>query len=618
MGEIVMIKVMSFNYFGLPGLHWLISFAVPLILALAWIYYANLNRLLRKKFVPIILDLQREIEQYQRFDIDLLPEIGELFHKCGNPALAQAFARLMRDHERLYQRRWLPDPAQELTIDRLFSGTRRSCINDLPAFSLLCSGLIASLVSHLLLVQLPIDLPDLSAILPWPPLAIGVIASIMLAVQARQTARLISSELNQLCQVISRHVPVFSDQAGLALLIDSFYGYEHRVEHSLVRLTDLTDNLVSHELAEGIRGNIEQMMNESVGPALRQSAALLGDLATELTSRQERGMTELASQFAKALAAEVAAQMGPVHREISQISSLMVDVKQYIEYAMRALETVRQDTKGLLADTNTSLQKMTMASQQMAEHFARSDKQLEQLGTTAEKMASLYSGQELSLNTTLTTLAGQMDALRTALGQTVRETARLHDQAIGETTRLHDQAVSDMARLHDQALSESTRFHDQTVSESTRLHDQVVSESSILHDQAVSETAHLLDQIRQVAAGQQEASANYLAVLQEQVLQLGNGLQTRLAELLTAIRGETREISGQTTQLYSQTHELNQMLEQALDHFTRTSSQYVEKTLHQFDQGLAEVIERLAFTTTEIRDAVDALPAALHKGPQYQ
>ncbi|NLA95888.1 MAG: hypothetical protein GX838_03490 [Clostridiaceae bacterium] len=45
--------------------------------------------------------------------------------------------------------------------------------------------------------------------------------------------------------------------------------------------------------------------------------------------------------------------------------------------------------------------------------------------------------------------------------------------------------------------------------------------------------------------------------------------------------------------------------------FTRESGNFVTKTLEEFDVSLAEIVERLTFTTAEIRDAIDALPAAI-------
>jgi hypothetical protein len=135
--------------------------------------------------------------------------------------------------------------------------------------------------------------------------------------------------------------------------------------------------------------------------------------------------------------------------------------------------------------------------------------------------------------------------------------------------------------------------------------------------QTIDQSGQILAQTSQVAIAQQAASGQYLETLQGQLLQLGNDLQARLADLLTAVRGETREVASQSLQFQHQTTELNQAMEQAMDRFTQQTVQYVDQTLQQFDQGLAAFVERLAYTTTEIQDAVDALPAVLRQGTQY-
>ncbi len=86
-------------------------------------------------------------------------------------------------------------------------------------------------------------------------------------------------------------------------------------------------------------------------------------------------------------------------------------------------------------------------------------------------------------------------------------------------------------------------------------------------------------------------------------------------ELATSVKTEQAE---QNTRLLAHLQSLNEeinTLAENLAHssrdFTQESSSYVNKTLQEFDSGLAEVVERLIFTASAIRDAVEALPVAL-------
>lgn len=551
MNHVMMISVATSQFSGLPGLHWLISFIIPGILILAWLAYSLVISQTVRKILPVLQDLQHSIEQYQGFDIELAMDVGDLFERCGSPALSQAYTRLQRDCRVLYQQRWLPDPARELTVDHLFNGLIRSSLGYQPAINLASTGLITALISMLLRVQLPVTLPDLAAILPWPPLVIGLATGSLLAVRARTARQLLAAELNQLCQIIGRHVPVFSEQAGLAMLIDSFHVHDERLEQTLGQFTRATSRMSETDLVDGFRRSVSQVMAESVTPLISHSTETLNQLAVNLVNRQEQGMAELAQRFAQALTAELTAQMAPVHHEISCMTAYMTDVKNYIEYAMRALEGVHKEAAAMLSATQSSLQQMIDTSQQLNSGFGQTQDQIRQFGEAAEKITQLFSGQEMTLNDSLALLASQLQAQQQSLVQTI------------------------------------------------------------------DQSGQILAQTSQVAIAQQAASGQYLETLQGQLLQLGNDLQARLADLLTAVRGETREVASQSLQFQHQTTELNQAMEQAMDRFTQQTVQYVDQTLQQFDQGLAAFVERLAYTTTEIQDAVDALPAVLRQGTQY-
>ncbi len=97
--------------------------------------------------------------------------------------------------------------------------------------------------------------------------------------------------------MLADHLPVFNDQAGLALSIDEFLIYDRQMKTTLETFTFTTDRLASKDMADGIRHGVEQVMLNSVAPPIQQAAATLSNLAVELTQRQERGMQELATSL---------------------------------------------------------------------------------------------------------------------------------------------------------------------------------------------------------------------------------------------------------------------------------------------------------------------------------
>lgn len=105
--------------------------------------------------------------------------------------------------------------------------------------------------------------------------------------------------------------------------------------------------------------------------------------------------------------------------------------------------------------------------------------------------------------------------------------------------------------------------------------------------------------------------------LEDALERLNRGLDNSGQAIALAAQLKDDQVQQNQTmvrQLHQISEELasfRQSLEAATTDFTKESSDYVNQTLKNFDQGLAEVVERLIFTASAIRDSVDALPVAL-------
>jgi hypothetical protein len=492
----------------IPVLHLIFSIAIPILIVAAAAAYIVVNDLTLRRYHGMLLTLIQRIEVIPSFGLDQIPVLASLFADSADPALNKAFDRLQHDQDVLYQQRWLPDPARELTLEKLLTGTRLAALRLRPAMTLLSIGLFAALISLLLRIQQPVVNPDLAAALPWPPALVGVIAALLMGIQSRTVSERLRYDLAELSSVIGLRVPVFGQQTGIAQLIDSFFNYDRQMVGSLDRFNATAARLAESDMADGIRRSVEQVLFESVAPSLRQATTLLGDLATELSKRQEQGMTELAGRFANALAAEIAAHLGPVNRELTQLSGTMSDIKNYTDYALRSMELLKQDTVAQQADIRTALNELTTARKQFQTNIASLDQQLARFTDASTRVAETYTSHEQSLAETLAATAEQLKA----------------DQ-----------------RILNETLQRST------------------------------------DTLQQ-----------------------------------------TRDLTVQQQAVLSQLAYIDGTLRQTLTQFAAESETYVSRTMDQMDQGLAQIVERLGFATAEIRDSVEALPAALRQNPHFR
>ena len=536
---------------GLHILHWLISALLPVLLLGMAFYYWIVTHRVQNRSIAAVSQLSLQIDRLTGRTIDNLPAAASLFRQFAPESFSQAFERMQADCDDLYQERWLPDPRHYLNADTLLTPSGRNSLSWRPAASLLAAGLLGGMVSVLVQQIIPPPHAEMALALIMLPLITGTALSILMAAQSRYIRSLLDHQLQALDVSIGRSLPVFNDQSGVASLVDSFLEYDRQMKDSLENFSTTAAKLGDSDMVDGIRRSIEQVLTESVAPPIQQSAAMLGRLATELTNRQENGMQDLAARFATALSSELAAHMQPVNKEIAQMGSLMTDVRNYIEYAMRALETVRQQSQVLLDDTRTSIQQSGEVRASMAADFTRMDDQIRQITESTSQMAALYQGNEQNLAGSLQTFGVQLDQNSRKLGDLVHE-----------------------------AIQSST-------------------------------------EARLSAEGQQIHAGQYLAAMQNQIDQLTGQLGKDLNRLIEQIRLETGSIALHTADIGARLGQLDGTLRKTLDDFTRSSGQYVQETLGQFDTGLAEIVERLGETALEIQNAVDDLPSALRQGPHF-
>lgn len=541
--------LMITEFAGLHILHWVISGLIPLLLAGLTVGCLVVNGRLRRRAIWLVNRLIEQINGLEGRTIENLPAVDAIFKHSRAAAFSRAFSRMEQECHELYESRWLPDPKKILRQDILLTSSQQASISLRPAAGLLAVAILAALVSLLVQNPIPPQNESLKAGLILLPFLTGLAGAILAAASAQRTCRLLQLRLQDLHHSLETRLPVFSDQAGLAMLIDNFLVYDRQMKDSLHDFTATASRLAESDMADGIRRSVEQVLQESVAPSIKQSAATLNSLAVELANRQDRGMQDLAVRFATALSEELASHLHPVNKEIAQMGTLMADVKNYIEYAMRALETVRQQSEALLGDTRQAVLQMAESRVRMADDFGRVGEQLQSLTASTSQMASLYQGNEHNLVQNLQVFGHQMDQFSQRLGSLVHEAI-----------------------------------------------------------QSMQDTRVLAD-------GQQASAEQHLAAMQEQISQLHAQLGSDIQGLLEQVRRETSTVAERTGSLGQQLGILNSTLGRSMDDFTQASAQYVQNALASFDSGLAELTDRLAHTAAEIRDAVDALPAALRQGP---
>ncbi|NLO37304.1 MAG: hypothetical protein GX112_13275 [Clostridiaceae bacterium] len=440
-------------------LHWLISVLVPLLMiALAIVSWLFAVRLRRSFLVPLA-ELTDQIEDLPGRSLDHFPAVVAAARRTWPQAVVRPLERMKEDSVQLYQGRWLPDPRQALPVRVWLSPAQRSSISLMPAARILTIGILASLAAWLIQQPLPLPDPRFGLLLILLPVLTAVGAALPAAATAWHMNQLVNEETEAFYQTFCRHLPVFNDSIGTAELVDAYLQYDHKMQDGLNNFTEVTSRLAESDMADGIRRSVEQVLTESVAPSLQQSTSMLGQLAQTLTERQEQGMQDLAERFAGALSAQLAAHMHPINREIAQMGTLMADVKNYVELAMRAMETTRQQTADIQNAISQSVQGQQATHETLSTDLSRLQEATRALADTSQKLTDAFQGNEQNLAQSLSYFAKQLQDGTHGLTDTTRQALQMagdiRDAAAAQQEGARQQGVN----LQEQAEQFSQQLH---------------------------------------------------------------------------------------------------------------------------------------------------------------
>lgn len=225
-----------------------------------------------------------------------------------------------------------------------------------------------------------------------------------------------------------------------------------------------------------------------------------------------------------------------------------------------------------------------------------------------------------------------MEQLADTFSESVARYLSIHMSAFPEKLQALHRVIDQSAIM----MEESNRALEQAKKENMEVNSdvrEVLRLMALAKDDMANEMAFISDNLAIIGsstdrmtalyAGEETNLASHINQMTEQLRIYSEKLDKGIVESAKAIdasvdmaRTQNRQSLALLDRLDAQLHsldELGRLISQNTTHFTRESSEYVIKTLNEFDANLAEVVERLTFTTAEIRDAIDPLPPTIRK-----
>lgn len=490
---------------------------IPILLIIAGIIYIALSQKQMNLFQKALHNVINDIKDTEEYSIENTILLKEAVDDSDYPLLSDAINQTIENGNKKYQGKWLPELSERLNTGFLSSKQLKSSLSDTPALLIFSCGFIASLI----MIILPYINPNVysqNLIFSTLPLLVAALISLFLLNHKNVLSKNMNIEIDDLKKSIEQIIPVYSDKAGLSLLVNEMTEHENKIDASLTEFNHQLDEFVSEDFQNSLNDSIREIMEKEIAPPINKASETLSDLATSLAEQQDQGMSELAESFSEKLNISLKNNFASITNELSSFNVLMEDTTNFIHDSIAILENSRQQNILINREVSDSIELMTVAKNDIANEMAKMSDYLEVIANVTEKMTSVYAGEDANLKQ-------QIGSLELALNSSLN-----------------------------------------TINESIYQSQSTMSLSSQLKE---------------------EQQAQYSDMIEK--------MNSLLVNLNT----------------------VNQSIHDTTDNFAIESGKLVKTSLNNYEKALSDIVERLIYTTAEIKDAVEALPLAINAKSDY-
>ncbi len=345
-------------------------------------------------------------------------------------------------------------------------------------------------------------------------------------------------------------MPTLGSQTGLAALVNAFLESDRQMAASLDSFNQTASRIAESEMAAGIQHSVERVLMETVAPTIAEANQAVKTLAADVVNRQDKGMQDMAVRFASALSEELANHLEPIYSELSKLTPLMSDVKQYVDVALRSLQTARGEADVLARQTDASIGVLAQAREAFSQDSSAMSSEISRLAEATASMANVYAGNEQSLTSTVNELNQQMSSYAQGLAGLVAESSRALREAqitVQNQSTASGQYIADM-NTQVSRLNEGLQQEIGTLLQQMRQESNQLAQQSNAINQRFQELNAVLDQTgRQFGQSStryvEDTLQSFDAGLAEVVSRLAsaaNEIRDAVDALPQALRGGTR------------------------------------------------------------------------------
>ncbi len=377
----------------------------------------------------------------------------------------------------------------------------------------------------------------------------AILLSILFQLVDRYLYHSAVSELNLFLNLAVRKMPVAKETDSLEAMIAEQRRQNETLQSLGAGISAQLGTFIAGDLVPSIHKSFDEAIQKQIAPTIKEMSGMLQRMSEEVRETQTKGVQAMVDSFAEKLVAATGLQLEQLGESISVI----------LEYQGRAEENTFKLIRELLK--NVELQKNVNA----------------ETGKVLETIR-LYQQQSAEMNTAL---AENMQSMK------------LFNDALREAMASDSQSMEDLNSRYQALQEERSKYFEKMDEQIGRL----LEELSLQLDAAFSR----FNDIMSLAYERLDTNMNTTV----------EGLSTNLKSLADSMDDQVRDISIYAKGLSEEVSELSDRLGNAVNEFSGQMNAGVVKTMDAFDEGLSEICGRFGRVISDMKDAVEDLPALI-------
>ena len=566
--------------------------------------------------------LDADVDALESCRIENLPAVSELVGQQMNKEFQACFTRLAEDSAQLYEAYWIPDPTNRLPIPEVLTEPVRQAFGKSTGSAVILAGVAVSalaMTSGYVFNGFSFADTELMRFLAMVPVLVAALGMLILHQAGESYFRSIRRAWQHLMVTLERKLPVYTQAAQTAILLNRMKDYDARMAEATTVLAGQVQSLVSGKLTDAVSGAVKYVMSATVAPSISKSTEALAMLAQQLDARmqqtdqavvrlytdlevRQQKQSELWLKRYQEIAEILSDQQDALTKNLTESERLLVD--NLSKSQTFALERLVEEQKQSLTHMNSVTQKSwTMLQERLTQIITQlSDNQTNLLTSLNTQQQQTLTQVSVTSEHTAETLRVQYDNILQQMRQTQ---ADLWQQLAARQTEAYDSLLTQQKESFAAVSDQQKQAYLQVAqAQQEGLGQMKTQQVEAIRQMSDSQSAVLkeIDQ-RQLSALQtisdhQEQSLQTISSQQASALQTIGGQQATALQQLISVQSVT--LSG-----------IHKSQEESFNEMARRQQDALRQLADRFAGEVSGTLaEYLAPVTTRLQESAAALVAS--------